>query len=514
MADATENRETQTGRLPASAHAADRFAAAESWAKTRHAVPLVVDLDGTLTPCDTLAESTLKAVKHHLASLLRIPLWLLKGRAFLKRRIAIIADDHFNPAALPYNEALLDYLRSERARGRQLILATAADSRIANGVATHLGLFDMVLASDGSDNLKGRHKLRKIERAVGQPFAYAGDHAADLPIWQASSAAVLVGVSPQVERSVRKTCLIEQEFPKQPAGVKGWVRALRMHQWVKNVLLFVPLLTGFSLFDMEKLITMALAFLAFSLVASATYIVNDLLDLDSDRAHPRKRTRPFASAQISIHAGAAVCTAMLGGGLLVATLVSLPFFWTLMLYLVLTSAYTWLLKRYVLIDVIMLSVLYTLRILAGSVAANVQITSWLAAFSLFMFLSLALVKRCSELVSLSRSNGTLTKGRDYHVSDLPILWPLGIASALSAVVVFGMFINAAETGLRYESPQLLWGAAVVMIYWISRLWIKTGRGEMHDDPIVYSLSNFNSLFCISVMVMITVLAQFLPPGFP
>ena len=514
MADATENRETQTGRLPASAHAADRFAAAESWAKTRHAVPLVVDLDGTLTPCDTLAESTLKAVKHHPASLLYIPLWLLKGRAFLKRRIATTANDHFNPAVLPYNEALLDYLRSERARGRQLILATAADSRIANGVATHLGLFDMVLASDGSDNLKGRHKLRKIERAVGQPFAYAGDHAADLPIWQASSAAVLVGVSPQVERSVRKTCLIEQEFPKQPAGVKGWVRALRMHQWVKNVLLFVPLLTGFSLFDMEKLITMALAFLAFSLVASATYIVNDLLDLDSDRAHPRKRTRPFASAQISIHAGAAVCTAMLGGGLLVATLVSLPFFWTLMLYLVLTSAYTWLLKGYVLIDVIMLSVLYTLRIIAGSVAANVQITSWLAAFSLFMFLSLALVKRCSELVSLSRSNGTLTKGRDYHVSDLPILWPLGIASALSAVVVFGMFINAAETGLRYESPQLLWGAAVVMLYWIARLWIKTGRGEMHDDPIIYSLSNFNSLFCIAVMVMITVVAQFLPSSLP
>ena len=514
MADATENPETQTGRLPASGCSADRFAAAESWAKTRYAVPLVVDLDGTLTPCDTLAESTLKAIKHHPASLLRIPLWLLKGRAFLKRRIATIADDHFNPAVLPYNEALLDYLRSERARGRQLILATAADSRIAIGVAAHLGLFDLVLASDGSNNLKGRHKLIKIELAIGQPFAYAGDHAADLPIWQASSAAVLVGVSPQVERSVRKICLIEQEFPKQPAGVKGWVRALRMHQWVKNVLLFVPLLTGFSLFDVEKLITMALAFLAFSLVASATYIVNDLLDLDSDRAHPRKRTRPFASAQISIHAGAAVCTVMLGGGLLIATLVSLPFFWTLMLYLVLTSAYTWLLKRYVLIDVIMLSVLYTLRILAGSVAANVQITSWLAAFSLFMFLSLALVKRCSELVSLSRSNGTLTKGRDYHVSDLPILWPLGIASALSAIVVFGMFINAAETGLRYESPQLLWGAAVVMLYWIARLWIKTGRGEMHDDPIIYSLSNFNSLFCIAVMVMITVIAQFLPSSLP
>lgn len=513
MGNEARNTETPARQLPAACSLTNRISTAQSWAETRHAVPLVVDLDGTLTPCDTLAESAIKAVKHHPATLLHMPLWLLKGRAFFKRQIATAASDHFNPAALPYNEPLLDYLRSERARGRQLILATAADRRIADAVATHLGLFDMVLASDGSDNLKGRNKLKKIERAVGQRFAYAGDHAADLPIWQASSAAVLVGVSPQVERSVRTHCVVEHTFPKQAAGVKGWVRALRMHQWIKNVLLFVPLLTGFSLFDTNKLMTMALAFLAFSLVASATYIVNDLLDLDSDRVHPRKRTRPFASAQISIFSGAIAGMVMLGGGLLIAAFISQPFFWALMLYLVLTSAYTWLLKRYVLIDVVMLSVLYTLRILAGSVAAGVEISSWLAAFSLFIFLSLALVKRCSELVSLSRSNGTLIKGRDYHVSDLPILWPLGIASALSAVVVFGMFINAAETGLRYESPQLLWGAAVVMIYWLARLWIKTGRGEMHDDPIVYSLSNFNSLFCILLIVAITVVAQFLPLGF-
>ena len=317
MGNEARNIETPARQLPAASSLTNRISTAQSWAETRHAVPLVVDLDGTLTPCDTLAESAIKAVKHHPATLLHMPLWPLKGRAFFKRQIATAASDHFNPAALPYNEPLLDYLRSERARGRQLILATAADRRIADAVATHLGLFDMVLASDGSDNLKGRNKLKKIERAVGQRFAYAGDHAADLPIWQASSAAVLVGVSPQVERSVRTHCVVEHTFPKQAAGVKGWVRALRMHQWIKNVLLFVPLLTGFSLFDTNKLMTMALAFLAFSLVASATYIVNDLLDLDSDRVHPRKRTRPFASAQISIFSGAIAGMVMLGGGLLI-----------------------------------------------------------------------------------------------------------------------------------------------------------------------------------------------------
>jgi 4-hydroxybenzoate polyprenyltransferase/phosphoserine phosphatase len=489
-------------------------AGGESLADVQHAGPLIVDLDGTLTPTDTLVEMVIKVVKHDPLTLLKIPLWLLKGRARFKQLIASHASVTFNAANLPYNESLLDYLRAEKAKGRKLVLATAADRSIAESVAAHLGLFDMVLASDGSHNLKGDNKRVMIEQAVGQPFSYAGDHAADLPIWKAASSAVLVGVSPQVERIVNSTCLVERKFPKPRAGIKTWLRALRVHQWIKNVLLFVPLLTAFSLFDISKIATMGLAFLAFSLVASATYIVNDLLDLDNDRAHPRKRSRPFASAEIGLLTGVAASVAMLIAGLAIAAFVSAPLLLTLLCYLVLTSAYTWLLKRYVLIDVVMLSVLYTLRILAGSVAAGVAVSSWLAAFSLFIFLSLALVKRCSELVSLSQAGGTATTGRDYQVRDLPILWPLGIGAALSAVVVFGIFINAEDTQLRYESPQLLWGAVVVMIYWVARLWIKTGRGEMHDDPIVYSLSNFNSLICIVVMVGITMVAQFFPIGFP
>lgn len=477
-------------------------------------VPLVVDLDGTLTPTDTLVESVIHVIKHHPALLLRMPFWLIQGRARFKQLIASQAGTHFNPATLPYNESFLAYLRAEKARGRLLVLATAADSSIAQSVANHLGLFDKVIASDGTDNLKGKQKRQRIQETIGPVFSYAGDHAADLAVWEAASAAVLVGVSPSVARALPRHCRVERTFSSPKAGPRGWVRALRMHQWIKNILLFVPLLTAFSLFDLNRLATMLMAFVAFSLVASATYIVNDLLDLDSDRAHPRKRTRPFASGQISILTGVAVSGVMLVGGLIVAGLVSQPLLLTLLLYLAITSSYTWVLKRYVLIDVVVLSVLYTLRILAGSIAAGVQISSWLAAFSLFIFLSLALVKRCSELVSLSKSNGTLIKGRDYHVSDLPILWPMGVGSALSAIVVFGMFINAEETRDRYGSSALLWLAAVVMLYWIARLWIKTGRGEMHDDPIVYSLSDANSLICITVMVAITVVAQFVYLGLP
>ncbi len=342
--------------------------------------PLVVDLDGTLTPTDTLVESTIHAVKHHPALLLRLPFILLQGRARFKQRIATLAGAHFNPDTLPYNEPLLAYLRSEKARGRQLVLATAADRCIAQAVADHLGLFDRVIASDGIDNLKGEQKRRRIQETVGPEFSYAGDHVADLPVWAFASAAVLVGVSPRVARALPQQCPVERTFSSPKAGFKDWMRALRVHQWSKNILLFVPLLTAFSLFDLERLSTMLMAFMAFSLVASATYIVNDLLDLDSDRGHPRKRTRPFASAQISILTGAAVGGVMLVLGLVMAALISLPMLLTLVLYLAITSSYTWVLKRYVLIDVVILSVLYTLRILAGSIAAGVQISSWLAAF--------------------------------------------------------------------------------------------------------------------------------------
>jgi 4-hydroxybenzoate polyprenyltransferase len=477
-------------------------------------VPLVVDLDGTLTPVDTLVESLIKTVKHHPATLLKLPVWLVKGRAEFKRLIASHAGPHFTAADLPYNEALLEYLRNEKVKGRSIILATAADRSIADSVAAHLGLFDAVLASDGIRNLKGATKLTVIEDTVGYRFAYIGDHVADLPIWRAADAALLVGVSSKVRRTVCESCSVEREFSKPKAGVKTWVRALRMHQWIKNLLLFVPLITAFSLFDTGKLATMTLAFLAFSLLASATYIINDLLDLDNDRAHPRKRLRPFACAQISPLTGATVSMVLLFTGLLIAAFISQPFFVTLVCYLALTSAYTLLLKRCVLIDVLTLSMLYTIRILAGSVAVGIVVSYWLAAFSVFIFLSLALVKRCSELVLLNQVDKDIANGRDYHVSDLRVLWPLGIAAALCSIVVFGLFINAPETQARYRSPELLWLSAFIMIYWISRIWIMTGRGEMHDDPVVYAIKNPNSLTCVCTMIGIALVAYFIPIRFP
>lgn len=470
-------------------------------------VPLVVDLDGTLTPTDTLVESLIQLVKQSPLNLMRLPLWLLKGRAAFKEEIA--SHTRISTEYLPYRESFLTYLRAEKKRGRRIILATAAHKSIAEAISAHLGLFDDVLATELGRNLKGNAKLEAIQKRVGREFVYAGDSHADTPIWKAAQAAVLVGVSSRLAGSIRQDFPIEREFPKESIGFADWLRALRVHQWLKNLLLFVPMLTAFSFTEIGMLAVMAVAFLAFSLAASATYIVNDLWDLENDRAHPRKRLRPFASARIPILNGLVVAGAALALAFVLALTVSQGFFLMLLLYLVLTSAYSWGLKEYVLIDVLMLSLLYTLRILAGSVAVGIATTFWLLAFSVFMFLSLALVKRCSELVSYDQIGKAATRGRDYRVSDLAVLWPLGVGAALSAVVIFGLFISAPETQTRYATPHLLWLVAIGLIYWLARLWIKTSRGEMHHDPVIYAIKDRASRITILAIIITMLVAHFL-----
>ena len=469
-------------------------------------LPLVVDLDGTLTPTDTLVESVVHLVKRRPLSLLQMPFWLLKGRAYLKCRVA--ADAGFHTDNLPIRPELLAWLREQQAARRRIVLATAAHESIARPLAQRLQLFDTVLATTSERNLKGTAKLRAVREDIGPDFVYAGDSAADLPIWREARGAVLVGASASVAGKVRGMTRVEREFPAPAPGLSPWLKALRVHQWAKNLLLFVPLLTSFSFFDAARLGMAVLAFVAFSLAASATYIVNDLWDLDNDRLHPRKCKRPFASARLSVLSGVVVSAVLLALSLVLAGLVSGGFLAMLLLYIAMTSAYSWVLKRYVLIDVLMLALLYTLRVFAGSVAVHMPVSSWLLAFSVFLFFSLALVKRCSELVSLRQEGGAAARGRDYRVSDLAVLWPLGVASSLSAVVVFGVFISTPEAQLRYASPDLMWLAGLGLLYWVARLWIKTSRGEMHDDPIVFALKDGGSAVSIGAILAVTLVAHF------
>ncbi|CAH1386252.1 UbiA family prenyltransferase [Candidatus Nitrotoga sp. M5] len=467
--------------------------------------PLIVDLDGTLTPTDTLIESIIRLVKHNPLDALKLPFWILKGRAIFKSNIASRAN--FSVENLPYRQPFVEYLRSEKDKGRRIILATAAHRSIAESVAAQLGLFDSVLASEEGRNLKGTVKLAAIREKVGERFVYAGDSVADLPIWKEAEAAVLVGASTRVSKAARLIAPIEREFPRVNPSLMIWFRALRVHQWLKNLLLFVPLLTAFSFFDAVNLTTTIVAFFAFSLAASATYVVNDLWDIENDRSHPRKRNRPFASGTIPIPAGITVAGGTLIVALILASFISKGFLLMLLLYIALTSVYSLVLKEYVLIDVLTLSLLYTFRILAGAIATNISTSSWLLAFSVFIFFSLALVKRCSELVSLDQSGGEAACGRDYRVTDLIVLWPLGIGAALCAVVVFGLFLSSAETQARYVNVEFLWLVAISLIYWLSRLWIKTARGEMHDDPLIFAIKDLGSRVTIIVMILATFVAH-------
>ena len=467
--------------------------------------PLVVDLDGTLTPTDTLWESVAQLLRDRPIFALLLPAWLLGGRQGFKAQIAKRVD--LDLASLPWNEELLGYLRCQRDAGRRLVLATAANEKVAIAVSRHLGLFDDVIGSDAGVNLKGLAKLEVIRSRVGGRFAYAGDSAADVPIWQASQGAILVGVAPAVRKRIGATVPIEQNFEGQAMDSRAWLKALRVHQWVKNALLFVPLLTAFSFTDPAKVLAVMLAFVAFSLVASATYLVNDMLDLRSDRAHPRKRLRMLACARLSLPTAAAASLGLLALGFAIALAASLGFAGLLLVYLVLTMSYSLVLKHYVLLDVMGLASLYTLRIVAGAVTIAVVLSPWLLAFSMFIFLCLALVKRCAELVTLVGRGQPATRGRDYRVADLVVLWPLGVGSALVAALVFGLFIMAPDTQARFASPLLLWGVVMALVYWLARLWIKTARGEMHDDPVVYALTDAGSRWVVAGIVALFVAAR-------
>jgi 4-hydroxybenzoate polyprenyltransferase/phosphoserine phosphatase len=464
----------------------------------------VVDLDGTLTATDTLHESVLRLLKQNVLLVFMLAWWLMRGRSGFKARVADRVQ--LDVAMLPWCAPLLDWVRAQRAAGRRVVLATAADSRIAQAVAEHLKLFDAVLASDASRNLKGVNKLQAIRQLVGRDFAYAGDHAADLPIWLASRGAILVGVRGALAASVEARVPVEARFHHPQAGPRVWLKALRVHQWIKNLLLFVPLFTAFAYAQPGKLGSAMALFLSFSLVASATYLMNDLWDLDSDRRHPRKRERPMACGRISVVQALAAAGLLAVVGLGLAWAIAPVVLWVVAGYMVLTSVYSWVLKTYVLIDVLALSALYTYRVLAGGVATDIAVSPWLLAFSVFTFFSLALVKRCSELVSMREAGQMHTRGRDYRVGDLVVLWPLGVASSMCALVVFGLYVSTPETMARFAHPQGLWLVAMGLLYWFGRVWIKTSRGEMHDDPIVFALRDRGSLVVVVAMIVLVLLA--------
>jgi 4-hydroxybenzoate polyprenyltransferase len=455
-------------------------------------LPLCVDLDGTLISSDLLLESFLLLIKRNPLYILLMPIWLLRGKAVLKAQIA--SRVQLNPAALPYDEDVVSWLRSERSAGRSLWLCTASDRRLADLVASHLGCFSGVLASDGRSNLSGRSKAAKLVEQFGERgFDYCGNEHVDLPIWARARGAIVVHASPRLERRVVAAGNVLRTFPARGRLLRSVVRALRPHQWAKNVLVAVPLLAAHRLGEPGSLLQALIAFVAFSLCASSVYLVNDLLDLEADRQHPRKRKRPFAAGHLSLLAGLIMAPCLLIAAIALAIILPQKFWLVLGTYYALTCAYSFGLKGLVLVDTVALAGLYTLRIIAGAAAVEVPLSFWLLLFSVFLFLSLAFVKRFAELDSLRRAQRLKAAGRGYHVEDLSLLQSLGTASGYLSVLVLALYINSPEIQPLYTHPKVIWMLCVLMLYWISRVWMKAQRGEMHDDPVVFALKDWQSI---------------------
>ena len=456
--------------------------------------PLYVDLDGTLIKSDLALESLFALLKAEPLCLFLIPLWLLRGRAHFKaelaRRIKI------DPAALNYDDRLMNRLRADHAQGRRIVLATASHRRYAEAVAQHVGFFDAVLASDETRNLKSRRKLEAIvEDAGGQPFDYAGNETADLPIWAAARTAIVVNAPKSVIQKARRltsTEVFERAGGSYPRIV---LKAIRVHQWLKNALVFLPLFAGHQSGNLALDLKTLAAFFAFGLCASSIYVLNDLSDLQSDRLHPRKRKRPFASGALPLSHGVALIPILLGSSLLIALAAGLPlpFFGVLAIYYVSSLSYNFLAKDRAIWDVIILAGLYALRVLAGVAATGIPPSFWLLAFSMFIFLSLALVKRYAEMLAMQRLGKNQAHGRGYVTDDMPLLQSMGVASGYLAVLVMALYLNSPEIHLQYAHPKLLWTICPLLLFWISRIWLKTHRGQMHDDPVVFAASDKLSL---------------------
>jgi 4-hydroxybenzoate polyprenyltransferase len=439
-----------------------------------------------------LHESALRVMRDKPLHVLRIPYWLTRGKAFLKSRLASHTD--FDPASLPYNQDLLVWLQAQREAGRRLILCTASDRAIAEPIAKHVGLFDEVMASEGTSNLAGRNKAAALDERFGRGnYDYVGNSSADLHVWQSARRAIVVNASERLARAASKVTEVEKAFPAPALGLGMLRRVLRAHQWLKNVLLFVPLLAAHDIFNSASWMALLLAFVSFSLCASTVYIANDLFDLESDRVHPRKRNRPFASGAVPAWMGVVIAPLLLIASLLIGSRVGAGFIAWLLFYFGLTCIYSWRLKKLVLVDCLTLAVLYTLRIVAGAAATGLQLSFWLLAFSLFLFLSLAFVKRYAELQLQILHGKVKLHGRGYTTPDAPLIQMLGINTGVAAVIVLALYLNSDAVIIQYAKPELVWGAVPVMLFWISWIWMQAHRGHMHDDPLVFAVKDKVSL---------------------
>jgi len=459
-----------------------------------HTLPLVVDLDGTLLRSDLLVESGLSYISSKPWLFLTPLKWLTSGKAHLKANLAQASP--LDVTRLPYDQQVITFIKKEKAKGRTIVLATASHKIYADQIAAHLQIFDRVIATEGNTNLSADAKRNMLVQEFGyRGFDYVGNSRADLVVWAAAKRAYLVNPELGVETKANALGNVQQVLRTKTNSFYNWLRALRFHQWLKNLLIFIPLIASHHLTDPHLSGLAAIAYVLFGLCASSVYLLNDLLDLTDDRYHAVKRDRPFASGQLSSKIGLIVFPILLLAAFLGASIL-LPwqFTATLAIYYLLTLAYSFAIKQIIVLDVITLAILYTLRIIAGALALGLTLTFWMLAFSMFIFLSLAFVKRYAELRE-ARHKGEKDKmrGRGYYPNDLEMIASLGATSGYLSVMVLALYIQDSSTIVLYQYPEIIWLACPLLLFWISRIWLFAHRGQVHDDPVIFAVKDKTSL---------------------
>ncbi len=467
-------------------------------------LPLCVDLDGTLIKTDSLYELFLLLFKTNPLYCLTAISWLMKSKAHFKAEITKRV--HLSAESLPYNQDVIDYIKAQDPQ-RKILLVTGSNKKVADSIAEHLGLFDEVIASDEHINLTGNNKRDHLVKRFSETgFEYIGNEKTDMPVWEVAKKVSVVSQDNAFLSEVKSRFTDVEVFTLEKPTVKNVLKGIRLHQWVKNLLVFVPLFLDHRFNDSQAFISVLLTFFGLSILASFTYIINDLLDLEADRLNSTKRKRPFASGLISIKQAAVMMLVLFVIFIAILTQLTAPVILVLMIYLIATLAYSFFLKRVAILDVTMLAGLFSLRVIAGIVAIGSAWSFWLLAFSMFFFLSLAFAKRFSELDNLRREGREKTVGRGYSTADLPMLNISGVASGYISILVVALYIDSEKIRQMYTHPQILWLICPPLLFWIGRIWLITGRGEMNEDPIVFAIKDKVSLFIVALCGVILLAA--------
>jgi 4-hydroxybenzoate polyprenyltransferase/phosphoserine phosphatase len=472
--------------------------------ESRSARPLVVDLDGTLIRSDLLIETAFSEFGRAPLSIVRLLSALLEGKAALKHQLA--SASQFDPSVLPYDEEVLARIRDAVDSGRPAYLASASDKILVAAVAKHFGFFNGWFASNEVTNLSGETKVQRLVEEFGeQGFDYIGNDAADLAVWARAANAIAVRTPARLRRRLARSHIDVEYLSAERPSWRTWMQLFRVHQYAKNALIFVPLLTAHQ-FLIGSVLYALLAFIGFSLCASSVYVLNDLVDLQADRSHRTKRFRPLASGLVPLNHAVCAIPILLGSSMLVSSFISWTFLAVMLAYFALTTAYSFILKRKMLVDVVALAMLYVLRVIAGAVAIDVAVSEWLLAFSTFIFVSLALIKRYVELAGRLDSGLPNPPNRNYQLGDLEVVGALAAAAGFNAVTVFALYISSSTVHELYRRPEFLWLICPVLIYWISRALMMAHRRHMEDDPIAFALRDKNSLAAGVIAVLLIIAA--------